>query len=240
MKRIRIKNNKLSVKVIFGLIIIGILTFVLTTVLFNSFKRISVLKINNIDVLTEIPQEGKEKIEDGITFFLKKNFSGQQIRKITNHNGIVIREESVASEKSDSQYENYTFLVDIESIERTYKVHFAWPDTEEITGENPYISCASKKETKYESTKCDEAAVDIPDLFFDLPFVYASYDENYNYTEYIVKSDASSECNDSYCIRIIDVNGTNRENALNLIREHGYDPDDYEIIYQYRPITPVN
>lgn len=73
-----------------------------------------------------------------------------------------------------------------------------------------------------------------------LPLIYANYDENWNYTEYRVDGGDFEECEREFCLRVTDTTGGNYEAALELIRENGFSPEDYEIVYQYKPITPLN
>lgn len=74
-----------------------------------------------------------------------------------------------------------------------------------------------------------------------LPLVFSQYTNHYkDYTEYAVDLNASVEnCPKILCLKIVDVNGNNEQNALNLIKEKGYNPDDYEIEYIYKPIEPL-
>ena len=73
-----------------------------------------------------------------------------------------------------------------------------------------------------------------------LPIVVAKYDEKWNYTEYRVDGGDFDECEKEFCLRITDTTGGNYEAALASIREKGFKPEDYEIIYQYKPIVPLD
>ena len=72
-------------------------------------------------------------------------------------------------------------------------------------------------------------------IFEKLPFTYANYDAEYNYTEYIV--DRSKACQKILCLKITDINGNNEENAKRLIKDNGFSPSDYEYDYEYKPVT---
>ena len=72
-----------------------------------------------------------------------------------------------------------------------------------------------------------------------LPLNYANYDEEYNYTEFIIDGGKYDECKKEFCLKITDSTGGNEENAKRFIQENGYDPNDYEIIYEYTPIEPL-
>lgn len=72
-----------------------------------------------------------------------------------------------------------------------------------------------------------------------LPIIFAEYDANWNYTEFRIDGGKFDECNNPFCLKITDATGGNYEMALGLIREKGFNPDDFEIIYEYKPITPI-
>lgn len=51
--------------------------------------------------------------------------------------------------------------------------------------------------------------------------------------EYRIDLGKFDQCKaDEFCIKITDRRGNNYEEALNMIRQKGFDPDDYEIIYE--------
>ena len=47
-------------------------------------------------------------------------------------------------------------------------------------------------------------------------------------------------CEGTFCLKITDTTGGNYERAIQMIKEKGFNPDDYEIIYENKPITPLN
>ncbi len=72
-----------------------------------------------------------------------------------------------------------------------------------------------------------------------LPLIYAHYDEEYNYTKYRVDGGSFEECKQDFCLKITDTTGGNEENAKKLIKENGYNPEDFEIIYEFVPIEEL-
>ncbi len=73
-----------------------------------------------------------------------------------------------------------------------------------------------------------------------IPYTYVDYNSATNvWTEYRLDIGKFEGCKRDICIKITDSTGGNHEHALNLIRKNGYNPDDYEIIYEYIPITPL-
>ncbi len=72
-----------------------------------------------------------------------------------------------------------------------------------------------------------------------LPIIYANYDENYDYTEFRIDGGDFDECQNDFCLKITDVTGGNYDLAKEKIKDSGYNPDDYEIIYEYTPIQPL-
>ena len=71
-----------------------------------------------------------------------------------------------------------------------------------------------------------------------LPIEYDAYTDDFAYyTQYHIVWDFSREsCPKIACLVIEDNTGGNEQAALNKIKELGYNPDDYEITYQYVPL----
>lgn len=65
-------------------------------------------------------------------------------------------------------------------------------------------------------------------------------DDKYVWRTYRIDSGKFTGCQGDFCVKITDETGGNRENALQKIRDAGYNPDDYEIIYQYTPAQPLS
>ena len=72
-----------------------------------------------------------------------------------------------------------------------------------------------------------------------LPIIYADYDKEWNYTEYRIDGGDFDECSKDFCVKITDVTGGNEDAAMQKIRDSGFNPDDYEVIYSYEPMTPL-
>ncbi len=65
-----------------------------------------------------------------------------------------------------------------------------------------------------------------------LPMVYEKYFNSY--TEYVyfrIDGGEYEDCKEDYCLKITDFSGGNHDRALQLMRDKGYNPDDYEILY---------
>lgn len=72
-----------------------------------------------------------------------------------------------------------------------------------------------------------------------LPIIYVDYLSG-PYTDFRVDGGKFPGCKKDFCIKITDTAGNGYEKALNMIRERGYDPDNYEVIYEYMPVEPLN
>lgn len=73
-----------------------------------------------------------------------------------------------------------------------------------------------------------------------LPIIYAHYDANYNYTEFRIDGGEFSGCKTNFCLKVTDTTGGNYDAALEKIREAGFNPDDFQILYEYTPIVPLD
>lgn len=73
-----------------------------------------------------------------------------------------------------------------------------------------------------------------------LPLIEASYDNEYNYTEYRIDGGNFNGCSTDFCLKVTDTTGGNLDAAKTLLREKGVSPESYEILYEFVPIAPLN
>lgn len=59
--------------------------------------------------------------------------------------------------------------------------------------------------------------------------------ETYTMKEYRIDVGKFTDCKTDFCLKITDMTGGNQTAAYDKLRENGYNPDDYEIIYEYKP-----
>ena len=74
----------------------------------------------------------------------------------------------------------------------------------------------------------------------DLPIIYADYDTQYNYTEFRIDGGKFDGCSSDFCLKVTDTTGGNLDFAKSLLAKKGIDPANYEILYEYKPITPLD
>lgn len=73
-----------------------------------------------------------------------------------------------------------------------------------------------------------------------LPIIVVESDpETFAWTEFRIDYGKFKSCKSDFCLKITDSTGGNRDRAINLIREKGFNPNDYEIIYSYVPPEPL-
>lgn len=73
-----------------------------------------------------------------------------------------------------------------------------------------------------------------------LPIKYDSFTPDYAYyTQYEIVLDSREDCPKILCLKIVDGTGGNEQAAIDKIKENGFNPDDYEIKYEYDSIYSV-
>lgn len=74
-----------------------------------------------------------------------------------------------------------------------------------------------------------------------LPIIVVEVDKTtYAWTEYRIDGGTFEGCkNKDFCVKITDSTGGNKDTAYAKIRASGYNPDDYEVIYEYVPVQPL-
>lgn len=74
-----------------------------------------------------------------------------------------------------------------------------------------------------------------------LPIIYAKYSDDYStYTEFRIDGGEFDDCPEKFCIKITDTTGGNYDFALDILHQKGFNPDDYKILYEYKPIEPLS
>lgn len=72
-----------------------------------------------------------------------------------------------------------------------------------------------------------------------LPLIVAEYDHDDNYIEFRIDGGKFDNCDQDFCLKITDSTGNNLDYARTKIRELGFEPNNFEIIYEYDPIIPL-
>lgn len=72
-----------------------------------------------------------------------------------------------------------------------------------------------------------------------LPLIIAEYNQEDNYIEFRIDGGKFDNCDRDFCLKITDSTGGNLDYARAKIRELGFEPNSFEIIYEYDPIIPL-
>lgn len=91
----------------------------------------------------------------------------------------------------------------------------------------------------YESKLISETYNSKHPIINKLPIIYANYDADYNYTEYRIDGGSFTNCETDFCLKITDTTGGNYENAKQMIKDAGFNPDDFQILYEFTPIQAL-
>lgn len=74
----------------------------------------------------------------------------------------------------------------------------------------------------------------------ELPIEYDSYTPDFAfYTQFKIAYSDKEDCPKVACLDVIDSTGNSEEAAIQLIRDKGFNPDDYEITYIYKPLESI-
>lgn len=72
-----------------------------------------------------------------------------------------------------------------------------------------------------------------------LPLIYSDY-AGEDYIEYRIDGGSFTGCSSDFCLQVTDSTGGNYNAALDLLRSAGISPENYEILYHYTPILPLD
>ena len=214
--KINFKNPKIQ-RIILIILIVLIPIIILFTISYNSsLATLDLLiapKSSTIKINDKIYQNGEYKLKPG-TYTVeisKKNFFTKTF---------------TLNLKSNKTTKLHTYL---EQTDGSYSWYLNHPEDDFIR-----TQIGDEEATK----ESEQYKKDYP-IITVLPLIHAEYDDQYNYTEYRIDGGNFEECEKEFCLKITDTTGGNEENAKNLIRKNGYNPEKYEIIYDYVPIEPL-
>ena len=102
-----------------------------------------------------------------------------------------------------------------------------------------------------ESVKLSEEYADQHPIIAILPLETVSYDQNYNQITFRIDGGSFENCSSDFCLQITDQSDESptqnpahesaiRQKATDLLRAKSQNPDDYEILYFYKPVQPLD
>ena len=192
------------------------------------------VKIQNSDqYLSNISIENRHTIQEVLYDFLTEKFNLD-----IKPSDIYIREDSYSEEIVD-EFTISKFIIDIDSLKISYRISFASP-YDKYTSENPIIDCPELSEMKYPDTPCVGMYNSTQSLQETqnnpinevLPIIIDEFDFNSRTAvHYEIHGFFDIDNNSAFSVNIIDYSGNNYYNAIQLIRERGFNPEDYNINY---------
>lgn len=143
---------------------------------------------------------------------------------------------------SANGFKSQEFQISLTPQQQSYIVTYLVPDDGSMDwytnhpNEDNLLTQVGEKQAELESVKYSETNP----ISKILPIVYVDVDPiTYDWVEYRIDGGNFEDCEGTFCVKITDSTGGNEEKALEQIRMKGYDPDDYEIIYKYTPVLPL-
>lgn len=230
--------NNLSIKQKIAILVFILLipVMIIISIIVMNISALPMAKIRNLDeYLTSASGAQKRELQQGLYAFL----SGKTDANIDDLD-IYIRDGSFEESDYDNNNRLVRFIIDIDEIKASYEASYVFPGNE-ITTENPVFDCPAVDDMKYPETECvgmynssklvkEEKANPVNEI---LPIKVDEFDtETGVFTKFDIYGYFDSENEDKFNISIVDYSCDNREKALQMIRDKGFNPDDYEIKYQ--------
>ena len=207
---------------LFGGIVFNIILLLILLIIFLNQNSKTAL----IDVL--ITPTDSEITLDGQTL---ENFKTQQITpgdhmvKIKK-DGLKTKEFSIKTEENKTT-QLHTYLISEDNNLEYYKNNFK-------DGELLLKVCDKNIEKFCSDLKTSS------DFLKKLPIKYANFSADYKeYQEYTIRQSSDAQCSNIFCLEINDVNGTNYNNAIQIIKDNNADPDFFKILYKYKPVEKL-
>jgi hypothetical protein len=169
-----------------------------------------------------------------------------------------IKDITIRTGTFDQTYDEKTnvntvkFIVDIKSLKQSYQVSYQWSsnkNNDNLAEYGTLVTCLPTNLLKYGDFNCKDMLTeegetpDIPNnpIIRVLPIEVSYYTPDFTeYTEYTISYEDSETNKDGFVLVITDKTGGNKDQALQMIRDKGFNPDDYEVVYNYTPNKPSN
>lgn len=209
-----LRKNPLAIIIVIGLLLLGIISAV-----------ILIYRQNTVEIELRIAPASATVLIDG------KKYQNGTFRIKPGTYTIKIEKEGFTTKEyqfnTDTTKKIYDYILQTDGSYSWYLNHSE--DAELLTSIGDY-------EANLEAT----AYNDKHKIVYSLPIIYANYDKDYNYTEYRIDGGSFDGCNTDFCLKVTDTTGGNLDNAKQKIKDAGFNPDDYQILYQYTPIIPLD
>lgn len=165
------KKQKVVIVVLMQIILVIILASIV--VVNTSQPRNHISTVDNDDILKNIPSKEIELYEQGLWSIIEETVDGADKSMIKD---AVIREGSYIDETDENQNDSsgshqVSFIVDIDSIQQSYKVVLGWSRDQYNP---PIIDCLPASEAKYPDSICYGTYRNTHDLSLYFPYtIYA-------------------------------------------------------------------
>ena len=240
MEHKRFIQKPIIIIVIFIIIIIGVSLLVSSGIFYRNPLG-NFIKIDNYkQYFKDLPQNYYDSATSILYNMVEKSFDDPTVN--LPKSGAIIRNDSLTTSSTEDPAGSITsFLVDIASIERTYRIQFTQINDQDNTNNITYpvvIFCPTKQENIYPDFSCTDITNSSPIAPFyeenpflnHLPITVSKYTDKGIYVSYRITYSINDD--KSIKITITDKTGGNYENALADLRKIGADPAKLTVEYK--------
>ncbi len=238
-----IKNGAIA---LFCIIVIILIVITLQQI-FHKNPYGEEIKINNFtEYYPQVPRDRRDAVFSSLHDMIASNSKPDAI---IPKSGAIIRENTAQSNYNEDLQNYYgSFIVDIAEIQQSYNVQFAWTEDRKavLYGDSMLITCVHGDKVIYNNFVCTDAVIEQENETNDilerfpimkvLPIDIEYYADGYGaYTHYTISSDFGyneDKSKQTFSVLITDYTGGNYDDAIQRITNLGYNPKDYNIIYQ--------
>lgn len=209
------------------LFIVGVIAFIILIVIVIFLFIVDSQKTASVDILVA-PSFAKVEING-------KKYKSKTTTRVKPGEATAV----ISADGFESQEINLTFEKDVET--KVYVILNPTTGNADFYKNNPTEANLAQR--------ISEALVRInADLYLKehpiinvLPIIVTDYNQETNtWLEYRIDYGEFQECATDFCLKITDTTGGNYNRAIEKIREKGFNPDDYEFIYQSTPVEPMS
>ena len=143
------KKSRLPIIIIASIVFVLIVVVLAVVILRIIDDKEKVYLVDDSNQLSEVPGQTRDSIERKLCLSLKDSFG------LSDCAGVVgdVRADSLGYYYDDSGLLSVEFLLDVDSLERTYAIESWWSDFVEVP-DDVSINCPKKEDSKYPGQEC--------------------------------------------------------------------------------------
>lgn len=241
-------GRKVIILGVVGMFIVFIIVIVMAVININDKKK-NTVQIDNLDSCSKNMNDAvKKSLFESVFVYVKAANDFNKAPTDQSYSATIRANSCKQVQTSDGKdrFNQTTVIVDVPKAKQSWAASYHWRTTDDTRPEDlgeAAITCVAKDQLIYGDFNCANVPLvkkaTLNAILSVLPIIVAEYSKDYStYTEFKITSPTSK--NGVPVIKITDTTGGNKDRALAILKQKGFNPADYTVEYEYVPIVPLD